>query len=58
MKSIEQLVVTASSTGPIRLINERYTATSARENIAGPDTVPPGRRFRSVTYRRRRIPSS
>ena len=48
MKSMEQFVVTASASGPIRARIARYIATSASANIVGPETVPPGRRWRSA----------
>ena len=57
MKSMLQFVVTASATGPICAKIARYIATSARPNIAGPDTVPPGRRCFSPTRNRRINPS-
>ena len=52
------LVVTASSTRPIRLRTAPYNATSASPNRAGPVTVPPGR-TKSVRYgmRRRIVPA-
>ena len=52
MKSIEQFVVTESALGPIIARRTAYIARSASANIAGPETVPPGRKCLSSAISR------